>query len=201
MKYAFVIGLFTAMTLSACGDSKKETESTDEQESPKVEVKSVGELTIGYYDMAKIATDFDFYVSTQKSLEKKKASFDSKLSVQQKAYESAGMALQKGMNNNTLSPNQIAGYQDKMRKAEEETFRLQQQEGMALEQESMKANEVLIGKIESYAKDFAEKNGIKLFLSKAVGGQVTYVDSTFNMTDSFIDFMNKKEKKIEEEIK
>lgn len=201
MKYALVFGLLAVTTFSSCGDSKKETESTDEKESPKVEVKSVGDLTIGYYDMAKIATDFDFYVNTQKSLEKKKMSFDSKLSVQQKAYENAAVALQKGMNNNTLSPNQIAGYQDKMRKAEEETFRLQQSEGMALENESMKANEVLINKIEAYAKDFAEQNGIKLFLSKAVGGQVTYVDSTFNMTDSFIDFMNKKEKKIEEETK
>ena len=173
MKYALVFGLLAVTAFSSCGDSKKETESTDEKESPKVEVKSVGDLTIGYYDMAKIATDFDFYVNTQKSLEKKKMSFDSKLSVQQKAYENAAVALQKGMNNNTLSPNQIAGYQDKMRKAEEETFRLQQSEGMALENESMKANEVLINKIEAYAKDFAEQNGIKLFLSKAVGGQVT----------------------------
>lgn len=201
MKTTLVFGFVAVLSISACSDSKKETESTDENENPKVEVKSVGELTIGYYDMAKIATDFDFYVNTQKSLEKKKMSFDSKLSVQQKAYENAAVALQKGMNSNTLSPNQIAGYQDKMRKAEEETFRLQQSEGMALENESMKANEVLINKIEAYAKDFAEQNGLKLFLSKAVGGQITYVDSTFNMTDSFIDFMNKKEKKIEEETK
>jgi outer membrane protein len=184
--------VFLAGILVSCG----EKDAKEKEKDPVVEVKSVGELTIGYYEMEKIATDFKFYVDTQKDLEKKKKSLDDKLAAQQKAYESAAIALQNGVNSNTLSPNQVEAYQIKMRKAEEETFRIQQGEGMSLEKESMNANEVLMNKIEKYAKEFAEKNKIKLFLSKAVGGQVAYVDSTFNMTDPFIQYMNDQEDEI-----
>jgi outer membrane protein len=186
-----IIG-FAALAIIGCGEKS----SKEEKEDPKVEIKSVGDLTIAYYEMDKIATDFEFYVDTQKDLEKKKKAMDDKLIVQQKAYESAAIALQNGMNSNTLSPNQAEAYQIKMRKAEEETFRIQQGEGLSLEKESMNANEVLMNKIEKYAKEFAEKNKIKLFLSKAVGGQVAYVDSTFNMTDPFIKYMNDQEDEI-----
>jgi outer membrane protein len=186
-----IIG-FAALAIIGCGEKS----SKEEKEDPKVEIKSVGDLTIAYYEMDKIATDFEFYVDTQKDLEKKKKAMDDKLIVQQKAYESAAIALQNGMNSNTLSPNQAEAYQIKMRKAEEETFRIQQGEGLSLEKESMNANEVLMNKIEKYAKEFAEKNKIKLFLSKAVGGQVAYVDSTFNMTDPFIKYMNEQEDEI-----
>jgi Skp family chaperone for outer membrane proteins len=186
-----IIG-FAAIAIIGCGEKS----SKEEKEDPKVEIKSVGDLTIAYYEMDKIAIDFKFYVDTQKDLEKKKKAMDDKLIVQQKAYESAAIALQNGMNSNTLSPNQAEAYQIKMRKAEEETFKIQQGEGLSLEKESMNANEVLMNKIEKYAKEFAEKNKIKLFLSKAVGGQVAYVDSTFNMTDPFIKYMNEQEDEI-----
>lgn len=184
----------SALLLTACGD--KNTKEADEKPDQKVEVKSVGDLTIGYYDMEKIATDFDFYVKTQKQLEAKRKSLEGKIAAQQKVYESAAIALQKGVNTNTLSQNQIEGYQIKMRGAEEEIYRIQQGEGVALDQESMSANEILINKIEMYAKEFSEKNGLKLFLSKSVGGQVSFIDSTFNMTDPFITYMNEKESEI-----
>lgn len=183
--------------LSSCGgdDKKKETEDAP----VNVQVKSVGDLTIGYYEMEKISTDFDFYVDTQKELEGKKKIIDDKIAVQQKAYENAAIALQKGMNSNTLTPNQAQGYQAKMQQAEEAMMRIQQTDLMAFEQESLKANEVLMNKMDAYAQAFAEKNQLKLFLSKAVGGQIAYIDSTFNMTNQFIEFMNKKEDKINEE--
>ncbi len=193
-KTSWLVLVSGLVVFASCGGNDTKTENENTQ---TVEVKSVGgDLTIGYYDMDKIATDFDFYVNTQKELESKKKSIDNKLAAQQKAYESAAIALQKGVNANTLSQNQIEAYQIKMRNAEEETFKIQQTEGMAFENESMKANEVLVNKIDNYAKEFAEKNGIKLFLSKAVGGQVSYVDTTFNMTDAFISFMNSKEEEI-----
>lgn len=195
-----LLGAFVGIwVLSSCGgDSKKE--SNEEDAPQKLEVTNVGELTIAYYDMEKISTDFDFYVKTQQDLEKKKKALDDKLLAQQKSYENAAVALQKGMNSNTLTPNQMQAYQDKMRRAEEATFNIQQSEGVALETESFQANEVLMNKIRDYAQQFSEKNGIKLFVSKGPGSSVTYIDPAFDKTDAFIQFMNKKEQAIEDEI-
>ena len=87
-----------------------------------------------------------------------------------------------------------------MQRSEEEVYRIQQTDGGKLESESMNANEVLIGKIEQYAKEFSEENGIDVLLSKAKGGQIAYISGSFDVSSEFIDYMNKKEKEIESEI-
>ena len=179
-------------TLVSCGGDDKKT--TDEPVS--VEVTSVGELTIGYYDYDSIATQFNFYVETQSRLEEKKKKIDAKIAVQQKAYESAGIALQNGMQSQILSQNQAEAYQMKMAKAEQEMMRIQQTELVPFEKESFEANEILMNKIDAYSKQFAEQNKLKLFLTRAKGGQVAFADPSFNMTTEFINFMNKKEDEI-----
>ena len=108
---------------SSCGDKKEKVEAP-----VNVQVKSVGGMTIGYYVSDSIATGFDFYKSTQKRLADKKAKLDAKVSVHEKAYQTAGMALQNGMKMNTLSQNQVDAYQIKMRKSEEAIMQLQQTE-------------------------------------------------------------------------
>lgn len=187
------------LVLTACsGGEKSEAKKSDEP--AKTQVKSVGPLTIAYYQQDSIATKFSFYVETQKTLEGKKAKIDAKVAVQQKAYESAAYALQSGMQSNSLSQNQAEGFQRKMAQCEQEVMRIQQTELASFEQESFDANNVLMNKIEAYAKEFSEKNGIKLFLSKAVGGQILYVDTQFDMTSDFINFMNNKEEELNNEI-
>lgn len=191
IKNIALIGTIGVLLTSCGGDSEAKTE-----EPVNVEVKSVGELTFAYYDQDSIATQFNFYVETQTALEAKKKKIDAKVAVQQKAYESAGIALQNGMQSNILSQNQAEAYQRKMAQCEQEMMRIQQNELVPFEKESFEANTVLMNKIDAYSKAFAEKNGLKLFFTKAIGGQVAYVDPQFNMTTEFIDFMNKKEEDL-----
>ena len=157
-------------------------------------------MTIAYYYQDSIATNFSFYVETQKALEAKKAKIDAKVAAQQKAYENAAYALQSGMQSNSLSQNQAEGLQRKMAMCEQEVMRIQENELADFENESFEANTVLMNKIEAYGKDFSEKNNIKLFLSKAVGGQILYLDPQFDMTSDFINFMNNKEEELNNEI-
>lgn len=196
-KALLVTGL--ALAFVSCGEkdnSKKEVEDTPNN----VNITSVGELTIGYYEMDSIATSFSFYVNTQKDLEAKRKSFEGKLKGLQDKYARAAETYQKGMQNQTLTQNNIEALQRKMREAEEESYRLQQTEGMRIEQESMQANEVLTNKIDLYATEFAKKNQLKLMFSKAKGGQLVFADPAFDMTTEFIDFINKRETELQEEI-
>lgn len=185
------------IVMTACGEKK----SAEVDENLNVEVKSVGELTIAYYEQDSIAKHFDFYVKTQKSLEEKKKKIDAKIAIQQKAYESAAVALQSGMQNNVLSQMQAEGYQMKMAKAEQEVMMIQQKELGPFEEESFKANEVLMNKIDAYGKEFSKKHKLKLFLVRAKGGQIAFVDPQFDKTMEFIEYMNKKEKQIDEGAK
>ena len=188
-----------AVVLASCGDGKKK-EVTETTEPVNVSSASMGELTMAYYEMDSITSSFSFYVNTKKAIEIKRADLEKKLQAQQALGTRAAEALQAGVQNQTLSQNQIEGYQRKIQSAEQEIYRLQQTEGMSIEAESMKAGEVLNNKIDQYAKEFSEKNGLKLFLSKAIGGQVAYMDKSFDLTTEFIDFINKKEQEVEADI-
>lgn len=196
IKQFLILGVVSTVLVS-CGGSETKKEDTP----VNVEVKSVGQLTIGYYEQDSIAVQFNFYKDTQKSLEEKKKKIDAKIAIQQKAYESAAIALQSGMQNNVLSQNQAEAYQMKMARAEQEVMQIQQSEMVPFEEEQFKANEVLMNKIDAYSKEFAEKHKLKLFLVRAKGGQIGYVDSQFDKTQEFIDFMNEKEKELEEDAK
>lgn len=196
IKNFLLVGTVAAALVSCGGDS----ETSAENDPVNVEVKSVGELTIGYYEQDSIATQFTFYVETQKNLEAKKKKIDAKIAVQQKAYESAGIALQNGMQSNILSQNQAEAYQRKMAQCEQEMMRIQQVELVPFEQESFEANNVLMNKIDAYSREFAKMNSLKLFLTRATGGQVAYVEPEFDMTGQFIKFMNKKEEEINNDI-
>ena len=197
MKKQLIIIAAAFLVLSSCGggDTKKEGSKT-----PKVESRDMNGLKIAFYDQDSVAAKFDFYVNTQEELGNKRAALENKIAVQQKAYQDAAMALQRGLQANSLSQVQIEGYQRKMQRSEEEVYRIQQTDGGKLESESMNANEVLIGKIEQYAKEFSEENGIDVLLSKAKGGQIAYISGSFDVSSEFIDYMNKKEKEIESEI-
>lgn len=200
MKNLLLITSFAA-TLISCGDgANKETKESIDDKPVNVATTSMGDLTIAYYEMDSIASSFTFYVNTKKDIDTKRSNLESKIQVQQVNYQKAGEALQKGVQNQTLSQNQIEGYQRKMQSAEQEIYRLQQTEGMQIEAESMQATENLTKKIDSYAATFSKKHGLKIFFSKAIGGQLTYVDPSFDMTTEFIEYINKKEQEIEADI-
>jgi Skp family chaperone for outer membrane proteins len=199
MKKIFVLASIAAV-LSACGGDDKETTTKTDDTPVNVEVKSVGELTMAYYEMDSISTGFTFYVETMKVLETKKKNLETKLAGQQSSYESTARAYQTGLQANTLSANQAAGYEEKLRGIQQKIMEIEQTEGIQLEQEMMSANNDLMNKIDSYGKTYCEKHGIKMLLSKGKGGQVVYMDPTFDKTSEFINYMNTKESEINSSI-
>ena len=56
---------------------------------------------------------------------------------------------------------------------------------------------VLENKLLKYSEDFAKENGIKLLIAKGAGGGISYIDSAFDVTDAFIQYMNAKEKELD----
>jgi Skp family chaperone for outer membrane proteins len=194
MKYLVAGALFMGLLVSCGGDDKKEQ---SEETPTTVEVKSVGELTIGYYDLDSIATGFSFYKETQARLEKKGKQIEDRMNAWQQKGQKAAIALQAGMQNQTLTENQVIAYQKKIQECENKIIQIQQNELEPFQQENFEMNQVLTNKVDAYGRDFSKKHALKLFFSVSKGGTVAYVDSTFNMTTEFINYMNEREKQID----
>jgi hypothetical protein len=68
----------------------------------------------------------------------------------------------------------------------------------------MNYQKALMSKISEAGREFSEQNGLDLLFFYAKGGQITYISDAFDVTEDFIEFLNKREDEImtgvEEEI-
>jgi Skp family chaperone for outer membrane proteins len=119
---------------------------------------------------------------------------NAKLGAFQAEYQRLGGEYQSKMAQGLLSPDGQKFYENKIRKIELDITSLQETEGAALQDQAMKFQEEFLKKLEDSAKEYAEKNGINLFLAKEKIGVVLYADSVMDVTMDFVKFMNDAEK-------
>jgi Skp family chaperone for outer membrane proteins len=137
-----------------------------------------------------------FYKETQMKLESEGAALEKELMRWQEEGTRAQNQLQQGAQAQTLTDNQMIALQNKIRNCETKIMQIQRDKLEPFQQKSYELNQVLANKIDAYGRVFSQENGLKLFLSYQIGGGVTFIDSTFNMTNQFIAFMNAREKEL-----
>ncbi len=194
------ITLIAASLLVSCGGKEKTSAKEDKKDSViKTEVTSAnaGDLTIGYYDVEKLATDFDFYRNMSAEIEKEGAQIQKELENWQRAYETAATQLQKGMSGGTLMSDKIDQLDKKVKQAENNIISIQQNQMAAFQRKQMEVNSVLEKKLFQYSEEYAKANGIKMLYAKGAGSGIAYIDSAFDVTTSFIQYINAREKEID----
>lgn len=198
------IALVSAGILTSCGGDKsnKKDGKKDGDTVIKTEVSSanVGDLTIAYYEMEKLTTGFDFYRTVSAEMEKEGLAIQQELEGWQRSYESAARKMTDGMQNGTLSTDQIEGLDRKVKQAEKSIMNIQQNKAVAYQQKQMEMNSVLEQKLVKYSEEYAKANGIKMLYAKGAGTGIAYIDSSFDVTEAFIQYINAKEKELNAEI-
>lgn len=190
--------LITASVLASCGNDKsKKDDKKDTVIKTEVATTNAGDLTIGYYEMDKLTTDFEFYRKISTEMEKEGAAIQRELENWQRAYETAATALQKGMSGGTLMSDKIDQLDKKVKQAEKNIISIQQNQMAAYQRKQMEMNSVLEKKLIQYSEDYAKANGIKMLYAKGAGSGIAYIDSAFDVTASFIQYINAKEKEID----
>lgn len=189
------LGLFTA-----CGGENSDKEkNTDKSTEINTTVTSAdaGDLTIGYYDSEKLATDFDFFRETNMELEKEGAAIQSELESWQRKYENAARQLQQ--NYSALSMSQRDNYDKTIKQSEKMIMSIQQNKMIPYQQKQAELTGILESKLIKYSEEFSKANGIKLLIAKGAGGGISYIDGSFDVSDEFIQYMNAKEKELDAE--
>lgn len=191
--------LLVAPVLLSCGGEAGESDES----ATTVEVKSYGDLKIGYYNTDSIALNFDYYITELSELEKQQAVLEKEGAALQSKYQNKALEYQRGMQANTLSPNQIKNYEAQLGKMQNDLAQFEQVKLAEFQNRQMASNQILMNKVGDYSRAFAKANKLTLFfaLSKPSGlaGSIpalAYADTTLDMTMPFINYMNKEEKSI-----
>lgn len=192
------ISIISASLLVSCGsDSSKDDKKDGEETVIKTNVTSTdaGDLTIGYYDSEKLTTDFTFFKNTSVQLEKEGMAIQQELESWQRKYENAARQLQE--NYSSLTVAQQNNFDRTIKQSEKMIVSIQQNKMAPYQQKQADLTRVLENKLLKYSEDFANENGIKLLIAKGAGGGISYIDSAFDVTDAFIQYMNAKEKELD----
>ena len=197
------ISLYTiafSLILSSCSsESEKETAPVISPPVSTLENDTSG-LVIAFYFNDSLKEGFTYYKNIDEDVSKKNLAFQTEL--QRKTANLENFVSKKGAEaqQGLLSENEIMKIQQKAQRMETELMQYQQREGAQLEAEVMRKLTDINNKVISFGKKFSEANGIDLLLGYADGGQINYVNPSMDVTRAFIDFLNKEQKLIEEDL-
>ncbi|RYM33423.1 hypothetical protein ERX46_10810 [Brumimicrobium glaciale] len=202
-----IIGLSTTLLVASCGD--KAAKTADTEDVKPVEKKQMGDGTTGiamaFYYQDSIATQFGFYKEIDSMIRVKEMNFQQELEGKYRAYQAYEADIQKKMQNNEITGYQIEEIQQAAMQKQQSIQQFEQQRGAALQQESMKYQTALMNKIAEAGKEFSDKKEIDLLFFYQKGGQITFINNAYDVTDEFIKYLNKRETELmsgfEEDVK
>ena len=194
--YIIVLGLI----LSSCSnESEKETVLVNPAPVNTLEKDTSG-LVIAFYFNDSLKEGFTYYKNIDEDVSRKNLAFQTELKRKTNNLENfvskKGAEAQQGL----LSENEIMKIQEKAQRMEAELMQYQQREGAQLEAEVMRKLTDINNKVISFGKKFSEANGIDLLMGYADGGQINYVNPSMDVTRAYIDFLNKEQTRIEEDL-
>lgn len=198
-----LLGFIAVGLLTACGDSKEDKKEDKEKKETviKTEVTSAnaGDLTIGYYELEKLTTDFNFMRETDEELNKEGQAIQDELVYWQKVLEKNYTELQDGINKGILTSTEQENLSKKIEQAQTNLANIQQNKAAKFQQKQAELTLALEAKVLNYSEEFAKANGLKLLFARGPGSGISYIDGAFDVTDAFIQFMNARQDELNSE--
>lgn len=199
-----VLGISLFFVSCSNGNESKTTEQVD----LPVEKKQIGEgnagIAMAFYYQDSIVTQFKFYREIDSLLKSKELNFQKELEAKYRSYQAYEADIQKRMQANEITGYQIEEIQQTVLQKQQAIQQFEQQRGAELQNESMQYQTALMNKIAEAGKEFSSKKEIDLLFFYQKGGQITFINNAYDVTDEFITFLNKREEELisgfEEEI-
>ena len=196
MKPVVLILIALSISLFSCQDKPKDKKAS----IPKVEKRALDGLVIAYYVNDSIKTKFQYYKEQDALVTKKQKVFQAELQRRNKELENYVQRNDEKARSGLLSQNEIAQIQQKAQQMEQSLMQYQQVQGAKIEEETMTKLEAISKKIEVLGKQYCEKHNIDILLIHGEGGQLNYINSSMDITEEFIIFLNENQSKIEKDL-
>ncbi len=195
MKKIILFGA-AAVLIAACSGKAKDEKKDTPVKSAVEQSGQAGDLKIAYYVLDSLANTFEVYKAEQATIEKEGKTLSNQMESMQKEYQNEYSKYESGMRNQTLTPNQIASFEQRLGALQQRMGEFQNSKLAAFQEKQYKATETINNKIIKYAQEFGEANSLTLFLAAGSASNISYANTGLDMTNAFVDFMNAEEKKL-----
>ena len=194
MKKIIVIALGMALTTLSCSEKKAEKIVVDTK--PTVPVIRENGLKIAYYNQDSLKNGFSFYKQMDNLVKNKQILFQKQLEKKQMDLQSYLVANDDLAKKGQLSDLQLQTIQAEAQRREQEIYAFQQNQGGAIEKQTLDLMNKIYKKIEEASKKYCEMHKIDMLLVQASGSQFNYINPSMNITKEFIGFLNQENEKV-----
>lgn len=199
LKYPFaliIVGL--TFLITSCNNNPTSVDATDDTVSisKRMSNDSVSGVVIAYYIQDSISKGFNFYRKIDSILKSKEKEFEISLRGKYEGYQKFEETVRRKMEAGEITGFQLDELQREAVAKQESIANYERQRGGELQQESMEYTTVLMNKISEAGREFSEENGIDLLFFYQKGGQITYISDAMDVTQQFINYLNKREDEL-----
>ena len=202
--YFTLIGLSTLFFTTACKTETDKAEKTDKKETKdkqqdaKMSSRPINQsgIQMAYYVQDSVAKNFNSFREIDSTLQEKQRNYQKELESKYRAYKNYEAGIQKRMDNGEITGYQLDEIKQTAARKQQSIQQFEQQRGAALQNESMRYQNVLMNKVAEAGKEFSNEKGIDLLFFYQKGGQITYMNNAYDMTEEFVDFLNQREEEL-----
>jgi outer membrane protein len=197
-----IIGLTciaTALIATSCGEKKKKN-TTDAAPTTVVEARE-NTLKIGYYDVDSLNEQYKLVKDVSEEIETKMKKLSSGFEAEVKSFEKWATDMEKKMKDGLLLSSEEKKFMDQFQRRQMELGQKEQQ--LSAEVQRMQSENFLkaTNRVNEFVKRYAQDNGFDMILQYQIGGQVTYINESFNITSDIISGLNKEYEDLKKDLK
>lgn len=199
LKYPFtVVALGFVFLTTSCNEAPAVAEGDKDTVniSKKMANDSVSGIVIGYYIQDSISQGFNFYRKIDSILKSKEKEYEVALRGKYESYQNFEESVRRKMEAGEITGFQLDELQREAVAKQESIANFERQRGGELQQESMEYTTVLMNKISEAGREFSQEKGIDLLFFYQKGGQITYISDAMDVTQQFINYLNKREDEL-----
>lgn len=198
MKFACIalIALSLGAAVTACSEDKKEKE-VKAPEVPTVDPKG---LKMAFYNSDSLNTGFTYLKEQDSILKRKQEKFEKDVLGRRRSLEGQYNRLIEAQQKMLVSAAELENMKMNFERQQMSLQNYEQKEGTKLQEEAIEMQTVLQNKVSEFAKRYCEKYKLDMLIMHAPGGQFTYYNPKMDVTESFIDFVNAEQEKMQKDL-
>lgn len=198
MKKLIILIPFLALSLVACNSKKEQKAAKNLAEN--VPVSNMKGLKIAYYIQDSLKTGYKYYAHIDSTVKVKQLAFQRELEKRQAALQNYAASNQEKYEKGLLSAFDVQKVQEEAQRRQDAFLQYQQTEGQKIDQQTQDYLNVLTNRIDDAAKKYCKEKGINILMMHGSGSGLTYIDSTMDVTDDFINYLNEYQAELDKSI-
>jgi len=195
-----VLALSTALLSVSCTGKKKQNNSDKDVENVVVDSKE-NTMKIGYYHVDSLNEQYKLVKDVSTEIEGKINKMSVSFEAEVKKFEAWAKDMSDKMDKGLLLSKEEKDFMEKYQRRQMELAKKEQD--LSTEIQKLQEDQFLkaTNRVNDYVSRYAKENGFDMIFQYQLGGQIVYINESFDVTTSIISGLNAEYEQLQKDLK